>query len=303
MPGKSYRGPLDPLTEEQIVSREALKRDIEKLAGEIGPRSLLQYNSFRAAGEFVEASLQQVGFKVQAQEYRVDGYRCRNFEMEIPGSEKPNEIVVIGAHYDTVYDTPGANDNGSGVAALFALARKFAGCKPGRTLRLVAFANEEPPYFQTEDMGSLVYARRCRQNYDNIIAMLSLETIGYFSDEDNSQSYPWPLSTFYPDKGNFIAFVGNYSSRHLVHKVVGSFRRQVKFPCQGGALPGNIQGVGWSDQWSFWQVGYPGLMVTDTAPFRYPHYHQPSDTPDKISYDELTLLVDGLAQVITELVG
>ena len=301
MPGKSYHGPLGPLNEEQLALRAALKGDIEKLAGEIGPRSLWQYNSFKAAAAFVGASLQQAGFEVRRQQYKVEGFDCWNLEVEIPGSGKPDEIVVVGAHYDTVYDTPGANDNGSGVAALLALARKFADRKPQRTLRLVAFATEEPPYFQTHQMGSLFYARRCRQRSENIVAMLSLETIGYYSDEENSQSYPWPFSVFYPGKGNFVAFVGNYSSRSLVRQVVKSFRQQVKFPCEGAALPSVIPGVGWSDHESFWRFDYPALMVTDTAPFRYRHYHQPSDTPDKISYDQLTLVVDGLAQVIAEL--
>lgn len=301
MPGKSYEGPLPPLNEEQLDLRGSLRRDIEKLAGEIGPRSLRQYDNLQAATEYVETSLRQTGINLQAQDFQVEGRNCRNLEGEIAGSDRPGEIVVVGAHYDTIFDTPGANDNGSGVAALLALGRKFADAKPKRTLRLAAFANEEPPYFQTEQMGSLVYARRCRENDDNIIAMLSLETIGYYSDEANSQTYPWPFSVFYPDKGNFIAFVGNYPSRELVRRMVASFRRQVKFPCEGAALPRMIEGASWSDHWSFWQAGYPGLMVTDTAPLRYKHYHQPSDTPDKICYDHLTLVVDGLAQVIAEL--
>ena len=151
-------------------------------------------------------------------------------------------------------------------------------------------------------MGSLVYALACRQRRENVVAMISLETIGYFDDAKGSQSYPPPFSLFYPSTGNFIAFVGNYSSRRLVRRSVASFRRHTEFPSEGAALPSFIPGVGWSDQWAFWQAGYPALMVTDTAPFRYPDYHRPSDTPDKIDHERMARVVDGLEAVVRELV-
>ena len=168
-------------------------------------------------------------------------------------------------------------------------------------MRFVLFVNEESPYFQTEAMGSLVYARECRQRGDNIVAMFSLETIGYYSDRPGSQQYPWPLSAVYPSTGNFIAFVGNIASDHLVKQVVESFRRHAQFPSEGGALPGVIPGVGWSDHWSFWQAGYPALMVTDTAPFRYAHYHSAEDAPDKLDYESTARVVVGLDTVLDEM--
>ena len=183
------------------------------------------------------------------------------------------------------------------------LARAFAGRTPTRTLRLVFFVNEEPPHFQTEHMGSWVYAKQCRKRNENVVAMLSLETIGYYSDDKGTQKYPRPLSLFYPSRGNFIAFVGNVSSRRLVRQVVGSFRRHARFPSEGGAIPGFVPGVGWSDHWSFWQEGYEAVMVTDTAPFRYPHYHLPSDGPDKLDYERTALLVSGLERVVEDLVN
>ena len=196
------------------------------------------------------------------------GRECYNLEVEIIGSEKPDEIVVIGAHYDSLEGTTGANDNGSGVAALLAIARAFGDKQPVRTLRFVAFTNEEPPFFQSDDMGSLVYARRCSERNENIVAMLSLETIGYYTDEERSQDYPSGLMDFvFPTTGNFISFVGNIKSRKLLGDVAGSFRQYAKFPSVAAFLPEDIVGVGWSDQWSFWQYGYPAIMVTDTAPF------------------------------------
>lgn len=186
-------------------------------------------------------------------------------------------------------------------SATLALARRFADRQPARTVRFVLFVNEESPYFQTEAMGSLVYARECRQRGDNIVAMFSLETIGYYSDRPGSQQYPWPLSAVYPSTGNFIAFVGNIASDHLVKQVVESFRRHAQFPSEGGALPGVIPGVGWSDHWSFWQAGYPALMVTDTAPFRYAHYHSAEDAPDKLDYESTARVVVGLDTVLDEM--
>jgi len=211
----------------------------------------------------------------------------------------PRSMILIGAHYDSVFGSPGANDNGSGVAAMLALARRFARKATQHTVRFVAFVNEEPPHFLGGDMGSFVYANRCKARGDKISAMISLETIGYFSDAPHSQTYPSPgLGIFYPRVGNFIGFVSNVHSRTLLRRAVALFRKHAKIPSEGAALPSFIPGVSWSDQWSFWRSGYPGIMVTDTAPFRYPHYHSASDTPDKLDYDRFTLVVSGMEKVI-----
>jgi hypothetical protein len=156
--------------------------------------------------------------------------------------------------------------------------------------------------FQSPEMGSYVYASRCKSNGDRITAMLSLETIGYYSNARYSQTYPFPgLKLLYPTTGNFIGFVGNVPSRALVREAIGQFRRHAQVPSQGAALPSGIPGIGWSDQWAFWQHGYPGIMITDTAPFRYPHYHAASDTPDKLDYDTMARVVQGLEKVIDHL--
>jgi Zn-dependent M28 family amino/carboxypeptidase len=197
-----------------------------------------------------------------------------------------------------VRGSPGANDNASGAAAVLALARRFADRPQARTIRFVLFVNEEPPLFWTDQMGSLVYAREAKQRGDDIVAMLSLETMGCFLDEPGSQRYPPPFGMFYPDEGNFIAFVGMSSSGPLVERAVGAFRGACRFPSEGAALPSLVPRVGSSDHWSFWKQGYPALMVTDTAPYRYRHYHKPTDTPDKLDYERLARVVEGLDAVI-----
>lgn len=300
MPGRSFQGIASPLSATEIKLRSELMAHVQKLGAEIGERNLARYPRLLEAARYIETELQDGGWRVRRDSYELQGKNCSNLEAELPGATP--EIVLIGAHYDSVLGSPGSNDNGSGVAALLALAHRFAGSQNIRTLRFVAFVNEEPHYFQTPQMGSYVYAARCRERNDPIEAMISLETIGYYSSAAGSQTYPAPgLGLLYPRTGDFIAFVGNVASRSLLRDALGTFRRHAQIPSQGGALPAAVPGVGWSDQWSFWRHGYPGIMVTDTAPFRYPHYHAASDTPDKLGYDSMTRVVVGLEKVIRSL--
>jgi hypothetical protein len=152
-------------------------------------------------------------------------------------------------------------------------------------------------------MGSFVHAKRLAKESKEVVAMLSLETLGWYSESFDSQRYPFPFSLFYPSKGNFVGFVANLGSRSLMHRAVGTFRKSVAFPSEGVAAPESIPGIGWSDQWAYWQFGWPALMVTDTAPFRYPHYHTLRDTPDKLSYERLARVVKGLEGVVRDLVS
>ena len=307
MPGKNISNAA-PLSPDEVTSREELRADVQKLAGEIGERNMWHYTQLNAAADFIEDSFSRAGLHPRRDSYEIRGQACHNIEAEIPGEPQgaavssPPSIILVGAHYDSVFGSPGANDNGSGVAAMLALARRFAGKTTQHTVRFVAFVNEEPPYFLGGNMGSFVYASRCKARGDKISAMISLETIGYFSDAPHSQTYPSPgLGIFYPKVGNFIGFVSNVPSRALLRRVVALFRKHAKIPSEGAALPSFIPGVSWSDQWSFWRHGYPGIMVTDTAPFRYPHYHSASDMPDKLDYDRFTLVVSGIQKVIEDL--
>jgi hypothetical protein len=302
-PGKSFQGPLTELTTHETALAAALRKDVDRLAGEIGERSMAKYAKLVEAARFIETSFQADGFQVGQQTYELRGRKCANLEVEIRGTNAQAEIFIVGAHYDAVAGAPGANDNGSGVAALLALGRAFGGRQAERTLRLVAFANEEPPYFQEPGMGSLHYAKRCKERKENVVGMVSVETIGYYTDAPDSQHYPPPLGMIYPSTGNFIAFVANPQSESLVRTAATSFRKHAKFPSQWGVAPAFIPGVGWSDHWSFWEQGYQGIMITDTALFRYPHYHKLSDTPDKLDYPRMARVVAGIEQMVGDLVG
>jgi len=299
MPEVSQSDPNMPPPEDELQIR--LVGHIARLAGEIGERNIWHFDKLSAAADYILAEWQERGLDARRLGYQARGMEVANLELEFTGRTHPREIVIIGAHYDSVVGSPGANDNASGVAALLEMARLLSGAELARTIRLVAFVNEEPPFFQRDDMGSYVYARRCRRNNENIVAMLSLETIGYYSDIPGSQRYPFPFNLFYPDTANFIGFVGNLNSRKLVSQVLTSFRRHTSFPAQGVAAPGWIMGIGWSDHWSFWQAGYPALMVTDTALFRNDSYHTGADTPEKVDYPRLASVVAGLSRVIAEI--
>jgi len=301
MPGRSHSGPLQPLTPDEARLESYLKGHVTMLAGTIGERNTQRYQGLMRAEEYIRLRFAALGFRVQEQSYTVDGRQVKNLWVETQGTRQPDEIVIIGAHYDSPSGSPGADDNASGTAALLELARLLRDAKPGRTLRLVAFVNEEPPFFQTDLMGSRVFAATAARRKEKIAAMLALESIGYFDGTPGSQRYPFLLSLLYPDTGDFIGFVGNSGSRSLLSRTVDAFRRTSPFPSQGAVAPEFFVGIGWSDHWSFWQEGYPAIMVTDTAPFRNPHYHESTDTPDRLDYGRMARVTAGLGRVVREL--
>jgi len=277
MPGRSYDGPLEFTADERALA-ERLRAHVETLAATERNADLERPARYIAA-QFGEH---------RVQEFMSGGRMVRNLET---GSGS----VVVGAHYDTVPGSPGADDNASAVAALIELARMRL------PARFVAFANEEMPYFHTNEMGSQAWAQAARQRGDAIDAMLSLEMLGCYSDAPGSQRYPPGVSALYPDRGNFIAFVGDIGARRLVRRAIGAFRRHAKFPSEGLAAPAAIEGVTRSDHWPFRLAGFQAIMVTDTAYNRYPHYHLPSDTPEKLDYLRMARVTLGIAEVIKEL--
>ncbi|MCW5775482.1 MAG: M28 family peptidase [Phycisphaeraceae bacterium] len=278
-----------------------MRRDVGAIAGEIGDRNAFRPDALAAAERYLAGRLADDGYAVERQAFVVHGIEVANLIAELPGTARRAPTMIVGAHYDSHRGCPAANDNASGCAAVLALARVFAGKPREQTIRFVLFTNEEQPFFWTRDMGSLVYARSLRERGESVSSMLCIETIGCYSDERGSQRYPPPFNLLYPSEGNFIAFVGNRASRSLVRRCVESFRSHTAFPAEGAALSMIVPRVGSSDHWAFWKQGYPAVMVTDTAPYRYRHYHKPSDTPEKLDYDRMARVTAGLERVIAEL--
>ncbi|MFL6353269.1 MAG: M28 family peptidase [Bryobacteraceae bacterium] len=292
---------LPPLTPAEVEIRDRVRNFVHVLAGDIGGRDAVRNDNLRKTGAYIEGQLRSLGYIPARQTYSFAGQDFDNIEAELKSKEEDSAIVVIGAHYDTAGGLPGANDNASGVAATLELARQFAHERQARSIRWVFFVNEEPPYFQTPAMGSYVYAKRCHERKEKITAMLSLETIGYYSDEPGTQTYPIGFHPGYPDRGNFLGFVANFRSAPLLRRALKSFRSATSLPAEGAAGPAAIPGMGWSDHWSFWQFGYSALMLTDTAPYRYPYYHTAEDTPEKLDYERLARAVSGVAAIIRTL--
>ncbi|NHZ40625.1 M28 family peptidase [Massilia aquatica] len=255
------------------------------------------------AALYIESTLAAQGYTVRRDEYVFDGHKVRNLEVSIsntaPGKQ-PERIYIVGAHYDSAPGTPGANDNGSGTAAVLELARLLKGLVPaaGKELKFVLFVNEEPPYYNGPGMGSRRHARALKARAANVEAALILETIGYYSNASNSQRYPPGIGAFYPDQGNFIGFVSTLGSMGLVRRTVSAFRDASSFPAQALAAPSFVRGVTWSDHTSYNLEGYSAIMITDTATMRYPHYHTSADTPDKLDYASMSRVVEGMSSVI-----
>lgn len=278
-----------------------LEAHVRALSGTIGERHLGRPRALHDAADYVERTLAAAGLAASSQEFRAAGHAVRNLDVELGNGAGP--LVVVGAHYDTVPGSPGADDNASGVSAVLEIARLLAEAGPSGRVRCAFFANEEPPWFQTEDMGSLHYARRVRERGEDVAAMVSLESIGYYVDGVGTQRYPFPLGLAYPDTGNFLGLVSDRRCRALLRRVERSFRKHTSFPVVAAAVPAWVPGVAWSDQWAFWQQGFPAIMATDTAPFRHPAYHTGADTPERLDYRALATVAGALAAVALELAG
>jgi hypothetical protein len=302
MPLESYAGQFPPLTSQQLETANHLSQHVNYLSETIGERNLSRTGTLQAATDYFQSYFKGVGYSVREQSYLAQGQQVRNLEVSVPGSDTGGETVVVGAHYDTVAGSPGANGNASGVAAVLELARLLQGAAPRKTIRLALFVNQARPFLQTDDMGSLVYARQLRSEHVSVSAMISIETIGSYSDVPGSQKYPaFVFRLFYPSRGNFIGFVGNLGSRTLLRQAIRKFRETTQFPSQGVAAPAYWPGVGWSDQWAFWHEQYPAIMITDTALFRYPYYHTNFDTANRLDFEKMARVVGGVRQVVESL--
>ncbi len=302
MPGEPFSGTPPPLDSAELALKMNLERHVSILADSIGERSYRTPESTRAAASYIAATLTELGYRVDTMSYTAGPNRTLHYNLEakLKGSGKLPDLVV-GAHYDTAEDTPGADDNASGAAALLELARMFRNASPKRTLRFVFFSTEEPPFFGTRQMGSWHYAARSAARQERLYGMISIETIAYYSDDPGSQSYPPPFDLFYPDRGDFIAFVSNLDSADLLRRVIRVFRQHATIASHGAASPAFIPGISWSDHQSFWLHGYRAIMISDTAPFRNPYYHSPEDRTARLDFERMTRVVSGLAAVVAEL--
>lgn len=278
-----------------MTVEENIRRHVQTLAGDIGERNVFRPEALRGAERYIKEQWLTQGYEVSRQTYTAKRVESSNLEISRSGSARPEEIILIGAHYDSVAGSPGANDNGSGVAVMLELSRRFASSVPDRTVRFAAFTNEEPPFFDSSLRGSRVYAKMAKKRGDKIIGAIILECLGCYSDRPGSQGYPPLVKMFYPDRGNFIAFVSNLRSRGWLRRVVRSFKSSSTFPTESlAAFTPVAPGAAWSDHSSFWEAGYRALMVTDTAFYRYPYYHSSGDTIDKIDYASMARVTEGL---------
>lgn len=276
---------------------------VQHLSVQIGSRSVYEYSNIKKTETYIKSVLEELGLGYSTQEFRYRNNLFSNIIVSIPGREEPDDIFIIGAHYDTVSGTPGADDNGSGVAVLLEVCRLLNTQELSRTLRLIFFVLEEPPAFRTASMGSYVYAKQARLDKENIYGMISLEMVGFFSNKKGAQSFPAPfMSLFYSNVPDFIGVVGNFKSRQLVKKISESIKRGSAIPIESLATFRFLPGIDWSDHGSFWKMGYPAVMITDTSFYRNPNYHKGSDTINTLDFLKMAEVVRGLIQVVRDLV-
>ncbi|HPC02900.1 MAG TPA: M28 family peptidase [Syntrophales bacterium] len=292
--------PPSPDSPDEAVS--PLVGHVRELSVRIGSRSFGEREKLKEAGEYVAEILEKAGYRPEFQRYRHGGGEFVNIVATLPGTGKDPSWVVAGAHYDTIRGTPGADDNASAVAVLLEMARLLRGSAFGRTVKLVFFTLEEPPVFRTEFMGSFVFAREARDRDQPVHAMVCLEMLGFFGEGKWRQAYPIPFaSLFYPSTPDFIAVVGNWKSRKLVETVADSLRRNGPVPVAALGAPPVVPGLGLSDHRSFWEMGYPAVMVTDTAFYRNPYYHTSGDTLETLDFRRMGELVPALVAVVRQL--
>jgi hypothetical protein len=283
--------------------RKRLQADVTYLQS-LGPRNSendTAYAQLQSCAEWIVQQWQAQGYVVRRRQFMVKGKTYANLEVELPGATLPWQLVIVSAQYDTLPGSPGANNNASGVAALFRLSELLKGQRLDRTVRLVEFVNEEDPFFGTDQMGSRIYAKVCRELDEDIRAMLSLDSIGIYKHTPGSQRLPWPFSLFYPDRGDFLAFIANLPSRHCVTVATRGFHKGSSFPIAAGVAPEWVAGVTWSDHSSFWKFGYPGVQVTDSGAFRSASHTTKEDTLDKIDFAALARVTLGIYGATLEL--
>jgi len=300
-PGESFSGAPPAATVVEKSLAERLHDDVTTLSVRYGERSMQRVETLNASADWVAEQLEDAGLTVRRQRLDVSGQVVENVSTTLPGTEWPDELVVIGAHYDTAAGSPGANANGSGVAATLALAKMLSAAEHRRSVVLVFFACSVEPFMQTDSMGSLIWARAAEAGGQEVVAMLSLDSLGYYTDEPATQHFPREIASFYPKVGDFVSVVGNFPSAGLANRVIGLFRDVASVPSEMGVGMPSWDGVGWSDHWSFWQCGWPALIVSDSGPYRDPAYQRWNDRAGRLDYETMARIVVALESVVTHL--
>jgi len=291
--------PGEAMYREEI--RAGLLKHLQYLSVEVGERSIYRPQKLKAAEDYVAREFSALGYPVRRQ-----GFICQRVEVAnvIAGNPDPKGYYLLGAHFDTVSGSPGADDNASGVAVLLEVARLSRGLAPPKPWAFVGFTTEEPPVFFTPYMGSRVYARQARKNRENILGMLCLESVGYFREDPDSQQIPLPLKFLgYSTTGNYLGLVGNGRSRPLLGELERALKEGCRLPVATLAVPlggGLIPETRLSDHANFWDEGFQAVMLTDTAFLRNPNYHTPRDTMDTLDLEAMTELVLGLTHFVSQ---
>ncbi|MEW5693701.1 MAG: M28 family peptidase [Candidatus Hydrogenedentota bacterium] len=293
---KSFR---NSLKYESELSR-LLKSHVITLSHQIGDRNVFSIDALNQSADYITKTFNSIGYKTEFQYYTCRGAKIKNIIATKIGVSNPSFIIIVGAHYDTCFNV-GADDNASAVAALLELSRFMFNKKTDKTLKFIAFVNEEPPFFKSDNMGSMVYAKKAKEKNEDIKAAIILEMLGFYNEKPFSQRYPPLFGFFFPSKANFIAAIGNFKSQWLVKMVVKSFKKATSFPIEYLTTFSFVPGVDFSDNWSFWKMGYPAIMITDTAFYRNPHYHTNSDTYETLNYEYMAEIVKGIAESLIDL--
>ncbi len=278
---------------EQGEIEQNLKNTVVHLSETIGIRNYKYYKNLNLTADYIIAEFKKFGYEVEIMTYEIENKEYKNIIAKKVDEEETKGVIVIGAHYDSCFN-PGADDNASGVAGVIELARIFKDKQSEDALRFVAFVNEEPPFFQTDQMGSFVYAKKMKEKGENIKTAIILEMIGFYTDKKNSQRYPPLIGPFYPNKGNFVAVVGNIKSRKIVKNILGPFKEAVNLPIRSLVAPAFIPGINFSDHWSFWKNGFLAVMITDTAYLRNKNYHKETDTAETLDFQKMADVILGL---------
>ena len=294
--------------ERESTSVERLEHDVRVLSEGYPGRSAFNREELNASGMWIAGRFEAMGYRVELEAVaNGDGSEGFNVIAELGGTTSPDEIVIIGAHYDAEVRTPGADDNASGVAGVLELARRFAGRPMDRTVRFIGYTNEENSSSKGAKMGSYVNAQGCKDRGEQIVAMMAIEMIGYFSDEADSQRYPFSqkqasaLGLSLPTVGNFIGVVGRFTDRSLIDAIGSAMVEAGSVDVVPVALPAMVTAIYRSDHANYWMAGYPAVMVTDTSEYRTPHYHRASDTIDTLDFVSMGGVVDGLENAVRSL--